>query len=94
MAHNGNRALDAGDVDGAGAAAALTVLDEMDSVLALKPDSAAAGPDAAVQALLDERATARSEKRWADSDRIRDELAAMGWEVRDTPEGQKLRSLA
>ncbi|MDP6629500.1 MAG: cysteine--tRNA ligase [Kiritimatiellia bacterium] len=94
MVHNGNRALDAGDVDGAGAAAALAVLDEMDSVLALKPDAAAAGPDDAVQALLDERATARREKQWADSDRIRDELAAMGWEVRDTPEGQKLRSLA
>ncbi len=94
MVHKGNRALDAGEVDAAGAAAALAVLDEMDGVLALKPEAAAAGPDDAVQALLDERAAARSEKRWADSDRIRDELAAIGWEVRDTPEGQKLRSLS
>jgi cysteinyl-tRNA synthetase len=94
MVHKGNRALDAGEVDGPGAAAALAVLDELDSVLALKPDAAADGPDEAVQALLDERAAARTEKRWADSDRIRDELAAMGWEVRDTPEGQKLRRLA
>jgi cysteinyl-tRNA synthetase len=94
MVHKGNRALDAGEVAAAAAAAVLAVLDEMDSVLALKPDATAAGPDDAVQALLDERAAARSEKRWADSDRIRDELAALGWEVRDTPEGQKLRSLA
>jgi len=94
MVHKGNRSLDADEVDGPGAAAALGVLDELDSVLALKPDAAAEGPDDAVQALLDERAAARSEKRWADSDRIRDELAAMGWEVRDSPEGQKLRRLA
>ncbi len=94
MVHNGNRALDAGAVDGAGAAAALVVLAEMDTVLALEPDPAASGPDDAIQALLDQRAGARREKRWAESDRIRDELAAMGWEVRDTPEGQKLRSLA
>ncbi len=93
MVHRGNRALDAGEVDGAGAAAALAVFDEMDSVLALKPDAGADGPDEAVQGLLDERAAARSEKRWADSDRLRDALASMGWEVRDTPEGQKLRRL-
>ncbi len=92
MVHNGNRALDAGEVDGAGAAAALAVLDEMDRVLALKPDqSVADGPDASVQRLLEERAAARAQKRWADSDRIRDELAAMGWEVRDSADGQKVR---
>lgn len=94
MVHKGNRALDSGEVDGAAAAAALMVLDEIDTVLALKPDVVTDGPDDAVQALLDERAAARSEKRWADSDRIRDELAALGWEVRDTPDGQKLRRQA
>ena len=91
MVHQGNRALDGGQVDAAAAAGALGVLDEIDRVLALKPDAAAQGPDADVQALLDARATARLEKRWADSDRLRDQLAEMGWDVRDTPEGQKLR---
>ena len=42
---------------------------------------------AAVEALLAERAAARAAKNWAESDRIRDELAAMNVVVKDTPEG-------
>src|SRR3989304_4052513 len=38
--------------------------------------------------LLEARAAARAAKDWAESDRLRDELAAMGVEVRDTPQGQ------
>ena len=38
--------------------------------------------------LLDERALARTEKRWADSDRLRVELENFGLEIKDTPEGQ------
>ena len=33
------------------------------------------------------RTVARSEKRFADSDLIRDRLAAVGVEIRDTPDG-------
>lgn len=44
-----------------------------------------------VQALVDARATARTEKNWAESDRIRDELQALGWSVRDSKEGQKVK---
>ncbi len=44
-----------------------------------------------VSRLLEERGTARAEKRWTDSDRLRDEIAAKGWIVEDTPQGQKLR---
>ncbi len=40
-----------------------------------------------VDALLDARARARDERRWADSDAIRDRLVDAGVEVRDTPEG-------
>jgi hypothetical protein len=40
-----------------------------------------------VDALLDARARAREERRWADSDALRDGLVAAGVEVRDTPEG-------
>jgi len=42
----------------------------------------------AMQLLLDERSAARSEKRWADSDRLRLELEKLGLEIKDTPEGQ------
>ncbi len=40
-----------------------------------------------VDALLAERTAARSDKRYADSDRIRDALVGAGVEVRDTPGG-------
>lgn len=40
-----------------------------------------------VEALLAERAEARHSRRYADADRIRDNLAAAGVEVRDTPAG-------
>jgi cysteinyl-tRNA synthetase len=42
---------------------------------------------AVVQAKLDERLAARKEKDFARSDELRDELAAMGVEVKDTPTG-------
>jgi cysteinyl-tRNA synthetase len=38
--------------------------------------------------LIEQRATARSEKDFATSDRIRDELAERGFTVTDTPDGQ------
>ena len=48
----------------------------------------AALPEGA-QALLDARATARAGKDFASSDRLRDELAALGVQVKDTPGGQE-----
>ena len=41
-----------------------------------------------MQKLLDERALARLEKRWSDSDQLRGELENLGLEIKDTPEGQ------
>ena len=38
--------------------------------------------------LIEQRAQARTSKNWSESDRLRDELAAMGIEVTDGPEGQ------
>ena len=43
---------------------------------------------AQMQELLDQRSSARTEKRWADSDRIRVDLENLGLEIKDTPEGQ------
>ena len=43
-----------------------------------------------VDALLDRRAAARAAKDFATSDRLRDELAAAGWLVRDTADGQQV----
>ena len=44
---------------------------------------------AGAQELLDARAAARADKDFAASDRLRDELAALGVAVRDTPAGQE-----
>ncbi len=43
-----------------------------------------------VQAIADARAAARAAKDFAAGDRLRDELAELGWAVRDTAEGQQL----
>lgn len=44
-----------------------------------------------VSELLTKRETARNEKNFAESDRIRDAILALGFEVLDTPEGQKIQ---
>ena len=43
-----------------------------------------------VQAILAERAEARTAKNWAKSDELRDKLKEMGYIVKDTPQGQQL----
>ncbi|MET0600875.1 MAG: DALR domain-containing protein [Baekduia sp.] len=48
------------------------------------------GAPAEVVELAERRATARASRDFAESDRLRDELRARGWEVRDGPAGQEL----
>ncbi|MEE0519225.1 DALR domain-containing protein, partial [Slackia sp.] len=50
------------------------------------------GEDAAeaVDALLEARANARSEKNWAVADAVRDGLCGLGFTVEDTPQGAKV----
>jgi cysteinyl-tRNA synthetase len=43
-----------------------------------------------VTALVEARAAARAAKDWAASDRLRDELTALGWTVTDTPDGPQV----
>jgi cysteinyl-tRNA synthetase len=50
----------------------------------------AEGPPAEAVELAGRRAEARATRDFAESDRLRDELRGMGWEVRDGPEGQEL----
>ena len=91
MVHTGNRAMDAGALEG-DAGAVLELLEDFDKVLGvLAAESEEA--DAEVLALVEARTAARQAKDWAESDRIRDELKARGWEVRDTPDGAKVKKL-
>ena len=43
-----------------------------------------------VRKLADERRTAREEKNWQASDRLRDEIQALGFVVQDTKDGMKV----
>lgn len=47
-------------------------------------------PSEEVIILVEKRAAARADKNWAESDKLRDEIAAMGWTVQDSKEGYKL----
>jgi cysteinyl-tRNA synthetase len=91
MVHTGNRAMDAGALEG-DAGAVLELLEDFDKVLGvLAAESEEA--DEEVLAWVEARTAARQAKDWAESDRIRDELKARGWEVRDTPDGAKVKKL-
>jgi len=54
-----------------------------------QPDEGAE-TDETAQKLMEEREAARAEKDFEHADRIRDELAALGWEVRDSAAGPSL----
>ena len=72
--------------------AVLDVFQKMDTVLGVIFFGKAAKVEvpAEVQALLDARAAARAAKNWAESDRLRDEIAAAGWAVKDSKDGQSV----
>lgn len=90
MLRAGNKALDGNAVSDAEASGVLSLLDELDRVIGvLKP--AAVEADAEVQALVAARQAARAAKNWAESDRLREEIAQRGWIVQDSPQGPKLR---
>jgi cysteinyl-tRNA synthetase len=69
-------------------------LREMLGVLALErlldADAVTGAPDTAALELLERRQAARAAKDFAAADRLRDELAARGWEVRDGADGATL----
>ena len=81
------------DANGKGAEGTLGVFRKMDEVLGViffgKESHEEDVIPEAIQKLLDERANARANKNWAESDRLRDEIAAAGWVVTDSKLGQK-----
>jgi cysteinyl-tRNA synthetase len=94
----GNKALAAGDTDTA--RGALASVRAMLDVLGLDPlaptwndggSSAEADQalDVLISALLDQRQAARAAKDFAAADAVRDQLAAAGIEIEDTPQGPR-----
>lgn len=90
--HAGNKAMAEAPLPGREALAVSMLWQQLDSVLGLLiPQEETVSPE--VEELLKARTVARADKNWAESDRIRDALAELGWTVKDTPEGPKLRKL-
>jgi cysteinyl-tRNA synthetase len=84
-----NRAMDENKLDSASASAWLNWWKRINAVLDLETETEIVIPPK-VQQLAKERENARREKNWKRSDELREEIFALGWEVRDTKDGQKL----
>ena len=69
--------------------AAAKMFDELCGVLGLVYNRKAESLDDEVEALIAQRTQARKDKNWAEADRIRDELKAMGIVLEDTAQGVK-----
>ena len=80
---------DEGTLTPAQARGLLNWLARVDGVLALEPEATATIPPE-VEELATARAAARAAKEWKKSDEIRDQIAALGWIVKDTKDGQKI----
>ncbi len=72
------------------AKAAWALLDELTEVLGLLRADAEEAVDDDVMKLVEERQAARKAKDFATADRIRDELAARGITLKDTPQGVQI----
>jgi cysteinyl-tRNA synthetase len=82
-----NQAFEQGG-DKKSAGDALAALDKVLDVLGLVPREEAI-PDEVLE-LVKRRQEARANKNYAEADALRDRIAALGYEVKDTPEGPKI----
>lgn len=83
----GNAVMDAQRLDAVDAAAVRGLFQRWDGALGVLEKPAEAVPGE-VQALLDQRQAARAAKDWKQSDALRNDIASLGWLVKDTPKGQ------
>ena len=88
-----NRRIDGRSLSTTDADRALAVIRSFDEVLGVLP-AADEDLDEESRRMLDDRATARTNRDWAASDRLRDELARRGIAVEDTRDGQRWRRQA
>ena len=95
LVREGNTALQNNKLAASEAAAVRQLVADFDRVLGIisfgRRDASAL--PAEITTLVNERQSARQNKNWTESDRLRDELARLGWEVRDGKDGQKVKKL-
>jgi cysteinyl-tRNA synthetase len=88
-----NRQADQDEVGAEGAKNALTLLDKLNAVTGLFAGVREEAVPEEILELVDARQKARRAKDFAASDAIRDQLAAAGWVVEDTPDGPRVKKL-
>ena len=71
----------------------LNLLSAAEAIRKKEAEEAAASADPEIDALVAARTAAKKAKNFAEADRIRDELKAMGVEIIDTPQGTKWRKV-
>lgn len=86
-----NKLIDTGSFGQANAQVALDTLRHFDVVLGVLDVDAEEDVPADVLAQVEAREQARRDRNYAESDRIRDKLAASGWIVEDTPSGSRVK---
>ncbi|OGV43311.1 MAG: cysteine--tRNA ligase [Lentisphaerae bacterium GWF2_57_35] len=90
LVRDGNIATNKQELSSADARQVLNQLDRLDAVFGFirKPAEAV---DPEIENLLELRKKARQEKNWAESDRLRSEMASRGWLVQDSAKGQTVK---
>jgi cysteinyl-tRNA synthetase len=83
-----NSSMDVGELTPGQAAALLDWWDRINQVLQLHEEAEPISEN--VTLLLQQRANARANKNWAQSDALRAQIEELGWLVKDTRDGQKL----
>jgi len=86
----GNKMVSENRVTPYDAEAVLCLMEEIDKTLGIII-KAEDRPDEKILEMVARREEARKNKNWNVSDKIRNDLLALGWEVRDTPAGPKVR---
>jgi len=87
MVRQVNAAMDRQQASTRDVASCLALLAEFEAIFGISLGQGEASLAPELAAKIEAREEARAERRWADADRLRDELAAAGVVVEDTPAG-------
>ena len=90
LINSANKSIAEGDINQENLEEIKKAMERFDQVLGILQDGSIEVP-AEVKELAETRRQAREAKDFKKSDELRDKIKELGWEVQDTPEGQKLR---
>lgn len=91
MVRDINRMKESGKLSPEDAKEAHEQMLDFDRVLGLEMGRKEETCPAEIQGLAEKRETLRKEKKWAEADRVRDQIRKKGWIVEDSPEGPRVK---